>query len=160
MQGKWKVRDIWISYRFWADFILEYIITHVLTPKSSAAKQSCETKRGFERQKFKIGYFLHTAKTEKSCSEKKMCLNKENPAIDRNIDFRFPRIFSSDFYFSPSYLRTALLIPYEATSGALRPCTHEQIKYPLFEQFLDHYEVNLLGFAQINCTLFAHVYAA
>ena len=46
------------------------------------------------------------------------------------------------------------------TKNNLRPCTHEQIKYPLFEQFLDRYEVNLLGFAQINCALFAHVYAA
>ena len=38
--------------------------------------------------------------------------------------------------------------------------THEQIKYTLFEQVLDAYEVNLSGFAQINNTLFAHVYKA
>ena len=33
-------------------------------------------------------------------------------------------------------------------------------KYHLFVQFLDPCEVNCLGFAQINGTLFAHVYKA
>ena len=41
-----------------------------------------------------------------------------------------------------------------------KPRTHEQIKYPLFAQALDPYEVNLLKFAQINGILFAHVYKA
>ena len=36
--------------------------------------------------------------------------------------------------------------------------SHEQIKYRLFEQFFDPYEVNLPVFTQINGTLFAHVY--
>ena len=43
--------------------------------------------------------------------------------------------------------------------NVVRPLTHEQIKYPLFEQFLDRYEVNLLGFAQMNSTLFAQILA-
>ena len=42
--------------------------------------------------------------------------------------------------------------------SAIKPCPHVQIKYPLFELLLDPYEVNLTGFAQINGTLFAHVY--
>lgn len=43
----------------------------------------------------------------------------------------------------------------------LKPCTtHEQIKYPLYAQVLDPYEVILSRFPQINSTLFAHVYKA
>ena len=48
----------------------------------------------------------------------------------------------------------------------VRPRTHEQIRYSLFEPFLDLYEVilpgfaqvNLRGFAQVNDSLFTHVY--
>ena len=40
----------------------------------------------------------------------------------------------------------------------LKPRTHEQIKYPVFEQLLIPYEVNLSAFAQINGFLFAHAY--
>ena len=42
----------------------------------------------------------------------------------------------------------------------VKPCTHEQIKSPLFAQVLDPYEVNLWRFTQINDTLFANVYQA
>ena len=42
----------------------------------------------------------------------------------------------------------------------VKPRTHEQIKYPLYEPVLDSYEVNLSGLVQINVALLAHAYKA
>ena len=41
-----------------------------------------------------------------------------------------------------------------------KPRTHGQIKYPLFAQVLDLYEVKLSKFAQVKGDLYAHVYKA